>query len=84
MTEKPHSATSPWKRALIVYVALALAAFAFPGALVSWLDDRNDSGWLSAPLAAARGIDAASTAVGVKQLGQALRRRFAAFAGETD
>ena len=82
MINKLHSAANPWKRAAVIYVVLALSVFAFPGGLVQWLDDRNASGWLTAPLAVARGIDSASAAAGVKGLGQALRKRFAAFAGE--
>ena len=47
MTGKPHSAANPFGRAAIIYVVLALAVFAFPGGFVSWLDDRNASGWLT-------------------------------------
>ena len=84
MTDKPHSAANPWTRAAIIYVVLALGVFAFPGGFVSWLDDRNADGWLSAPLALARGVDAASTALGVKQIGQRLRGWFAAAIGGED
>ena len=63
---------------------LALTVFAFPGGMVDWLDERNASGWLSGPLAFARGIDAASAAVGVKGAGQWLRGRFAAAIGDVD
>jgi hypothetical protein len=63
---------------------LALVAFCFPGGLVDWLDERNASGWLSAPLALARGVDAASSALGVKEVGQALRKRFTAIVGNDD
>ncbi len=70
---------------LVVYVILALAVFAFPGGLVEWLDNHNDSGWLSAPLSAMRVVDAASASVGVKAVGQSLRKRFgAAFSGDED
>ncbi len=72
------------RRLATVYAILALAVFAFPGGMVAWLDERNDSGWLAAPLAVARGIDAASGAVGVKQVGEALRKRFAAAIGDDD
>ena len=84
MIDKPHSAANPWVRAAIIYIVLALAVFAFPGGFVSWLDDRNASGWLTAPLAVARGIDRVSAAVGVKGIGQALRKHFATFAGEDE
>jgi len=84
MTDKPHSAANPWTRAAIIYVVLALGVFAFPGGFVSWLDDRNASGWLTAPLALAQAIDKVSAAVGVKGIGQALRKRFATFAGEDE
>ncbi len=83
MIDKPASAASPWTRTAIVYAILALAWFAFPGGMVDWLDERN-SGWLAAPLAIARGVDAASSAVGVKQVGAALRKRFAALVGDDE
>jgi hypothetical protein len=69
---------------LTIYAILALAVFAFPGGMVDWLDEHNQSGALTAPLALARGIDAASSAVGVKAVGAALRKRFAAIVGEGD
>ena len=72
------------RRILATYLILAVAVFVFPGGLVSWLDDRNGSGWLDAPLALMRGIDAASSALGVKQAGQTLRKGFAAAIGEDD
>jgi hypothetical protein len=77
-------AASPWRRILIVYAILATAFFAFPGGVVDWLDERNATGWLDAPLAIARGVDAASAAVGVKAVGESLRKRFAAIVGEDD
>ena len=79
------TAASPLGRRLVAtYLILALAVFAFPGGLVSWLDDHNASGWLDAPLAVMRGVDAASSAVGVKQIGQRLRKRFAAAIGDDE
>jgi hypothetical protein len=72
------------RRIVWIYAALALMAFAFPGGLVSWLDDRNGSGWLDAPLAVMRGVDAVSAAVGVKGIGQGLRKAFAAAVGEDE
>ena len=60
---KPPSSTSPWAWLRVLYAVLALTVFAFPGGMVDWLDERNASGWLSGPLALARGIDAASAAV---------------------
>ena len=83
-SDKPKSSASPWGRAMIIYVVLAAGVFAFPGGMVSWLDDRNESGWLTAPLAVARAVDAASGAVGVKQAGQRLRRAFASWVGADD
>jgi hypothetical protein len=71
-------------RLATIYVILALAVFAFPGGIVDWLDERNDSGWLAAPLAVAHGIDALSGAIGVKRVGEALRKRFAAIIGDSD
>jgi hypothetical protein len=82
--QKPVSAMSPWTWARVLYAVLALTAFCFPGGLVDWLDERNGSGWLDAPLAIARGLDAASAAVGVKQIGQGLRKGFAAMIGDAD
>src|ERR1700722_15093969 len=76
------ASTSPLRRILIIYAILGLVWFAFPGGLVDWLEERNATGWLTAPLALARGIDAASTATGVKAVGQALRKRFAAIIGD--
>jgi hypothetical protein len=80
----PPSPTSPWAWLRVLYAVLALAAFAFPGGLVDWLDERNTDGWLAAPLALARGVDAVSAAVGVKGVGQALRKCFAAVVGDSD
>ncbi len=82
--EKPSSSTSPWAWLRVIYAVLALTVFAFPGGMVDWLDERNASGWLTAPLALARGIDAASAAVGVKGVGEWLRARFAAAIGDAD
>ena len=72
------------RRIVWIYAALALIVFAFPGGLVSWLDDRNTSGWLDAPLAVMRGVDALSEAIGVKPIGQRLRKTFAAAVGEDE
>lgn len=83
-TRRPASATSPWAWVRVVYAILALTAFCFPGGVVDWLDERNASGWLAAPLALARGVDAASTAVGVKGAGQGLRRWFAFVTGDAE
>jgi hypothetical protein len=80
----PASASRPRRRILIIYAILGLAWFAFPGGLVDWLDERNATGWLAAPLALARGIDAASAATGVKKVGQSLRKRFAAIIGDDE
>jgi hypothetical protein len=72
------------RRIVAIYLILALAVFAFPGGLVSWLDDRNGSGWLDAPLGLMRGVDAVSAALGVKAVGQRLRKGFAAAIGEDE
>jgi hypothetical protein len=72
------------RRLVAVYAILAFAIFAFPGGLVSWLDDRDASGWLDAPLAIMRGVDAVSTALGVKGVGRQLRTGFARAAGGED
>jgi hypothetical protein len=81
---KPSSSTSPWAWLRVIYAILALTVFAFPGGMVDWLDERNVTGWLSAPLAVARGVDAVSAAVGVKAVGQWLRAEFAAAIGDAD
>jgi hypothetical protein len=72
------------RRVFVVYAIFVIAVFAFPGGLVSWLDDRNASGWLNAPLAVMRGVDAVSAAVGVKAVGQRLRNGFASAIGEDE
>jgi hypothetical protein len=64
------------RRLVAVYAILGVAAFAFPGGLEGWLDDRNASGWLNAPLGFMHGVDAVSTAVGVKAIGRRLRESF--------
>jgi len=84
MMDKPRTAESSWQRMGVIYIALALGVFAFPGGMVDWLDNHNASGWLNAPLVVTRGIDGVSAAVGVKAVGQALRRQFAKFAGEDE
>ena len=81
MPNKPATLRYAGRRIAVVYAILALAAFAFPGGIVSWLDERNDSGWLAAPLAMARGVESVSGAMGVKGAGQALRKGFAAMIG---
>jgi hypothetical protein len=72
------------RRIVATYAILAIAVFAFPGGLVSWLDDRNGSGLLDAPLAVMRGVDAVSAALGVKAVGQRLRKGFAGAIGEDE
>jgi hypothetical protein len=72
------------RRTLWIYAVFALIIFAFPGGLTSWLDDRNQSGWLTAPLVVMRGVDAVSSATGVKAVGQRLRKGFAAAVGEDE
>jgi hypothetical protein len=72
------------RRLVAVYAILGFAIFAFPGGLTSWLDDRDASGWLNAPLAVMRGVDAASAAVGVKAVGQKLRKGFAHIVGDDE
>jgi len=84
LPQRPASSTSPWSWARVVYAVFALTVFCFPGGLVDWLDERNVSGWPAAPLAIARGVDAASTALGVKAVGQGLRKWFAQAVGDAD
>ena len=87
MTPQQHEmipSAFPWRWAGMLYSVPFLAAFAFPGGLVDWLDDRNASGWLSIPLTVAEGIDIASKAVGVEALGVELRRGFKNIVGEGD
>ncbi len=77
----PRPIANRWVRACVLAGILVAADFAFPGGLVDWLDERNVSGWLSAPLAAARGVDWVSSALRVKQVGQGLRRAFGDWVG---
>lgn len=79
---KPATAASAWGRIAVIYVGLALGALAFPGGLVDWLDERNGDGWFAGPLIIAHALDEVSAALGVKGVGQALRRNFAAWVGE--
>jgi len=72
---------NPWVRFGVVLIILFAGNFAFPGGLVGWLDERNESGWLSAPLAVARGVDAVSSALHVKQVGPGLRKAFGDWVG---
>ncbi len=83
-TTVDFSITPLLRRIFAVYAIFVIAVFAFPGGLVSWLDDRNASGWLSAPLAVMRGVDAVSAALGVKAVGERLRNGFAAAVGEDE
>ena len=69
-------------RLFAVYAILAITVFAFPGGLTDWLDDHNHTGWLDAPLAAMRVVDAASAAVGVKAVGERLRTQFRSAIGD--
>ncbi len=64
-------------RILVVYAILFLAWFAFPGGVIAWMDDHNRSGWLDAPRAFAGALDSASSAIGVKQVGEKLRATLA-------
>ena len=78
----PTAANNIRRWMLTIYAILALAAFAFPAGLRDWLEERNGSGRLWLPLAVARGIEAASQAVGVAQVGQGLRQRFQQLIGD--
>jgi hypothetical protein len=70
------------RRLFAVYAILAITVFLFPGGLTSWLDDRNRSGCLDAPLWVMRGVDAASSAIGVKGVGERLRASFRSVIGD--
>ncbi|HXT08849.1 MAG TPA: hypothetical protein VN715_18170 [Roseiarcus sp.] len=72
------------RRLFAIYAILAITVFAFPGGLTSWLDDRNRTGWLDAPLAAMRAVDAASAAIGVKAVGERLRTQFRSAIGDDE
>ena len=84
MPPGPAKPSSPRRWIIAITAILALTAFAFPAGLRDWLDERNASGWLDAPLAAARQIEAASDAIGLAPIGAALRKRFALLVGEPD
>jgi len=81
----PQAASNTIRRWMVaIYAILALAAFAFPGGLREWLEERNEGGRLWLPLAIARDIEAASQAVGVKQAGEGLRQRFQQMISDKD
>lgn len=83
--ENPDAAEhSPRRWIAVIYAILALTAFAFPGGLTSWLEDRNVNNRLWLPLIVARQVEAASNAVGVGRIGAELRRRFADLIGGDD
>ena len=76
---------SPLLRRLVaVYAILAVGVFVFPGGLESWLDDRNASGWLTAPLAIVRGVGSVSAALGVRTVAERLRKGFAHAVGDDE
>jgi len=77
----PTRVANPWVRACVLFAILIAGAFAFPGGMTDWLDERNASGWLSAPLAVARAVDDVSSALRVKQVGQGLRKAFGDWVG---
>lgn len=79
---QPAVAGRQWRWAATIYAILALAAFAFPGGLREWLEERDSGGRLWLPIAIARQIEAASAAVGVKAVGENLRQRFAGWIGD--
>jgi hypothetical protein len=72
------------RRLFAVYAVLVIAVFAFPGGLTGWLDDRNASRRLDAPLSAMRAVDAVSAAVGLKGVGERLRARFRSAIGNDE
>ena len=72
------------RRLFTVFLILAIIVFAFPGGLKGWLDEYNRSGWLDAPVAVMRAVDAASTALGAKAVGQHLRGTFRKMVGGDD
>ena len=80
-TSQPTRIANPWVRLGVMLGILLAASFAFPGGMTDWLDERNESGWLSAPLAVARGVEIVSSALRVKQVGQGLRRAFGDWVG---
>jgi hypothetical protein len=75
---------SPRRWIAVIYAVLALTAFAFPGGLTSWLEDRNVNNRLWLPLIVARQVEAASNAIGVGRVGVELRRRFSELIGGDD
>jgi hypothetical protein len=78
---KPKTVANPWTRGLVIAAILIAGAFAFPGGMADWLDERNAGGWLNGPLAVARTVESVSGALGVRQAGQGLRHAFAAWVG---
>jgi hypothetical protein len=81
----PRPAASSLRRWMVtIYAILALTEFAFPAGLRDWLEERDAGGRLWLPLAIARQIEAASQAVGVKPIGEELRRRFQQAIGDEE
>jgi hypothetical protein len=78
------AANTRWRWMVAIYSILTLTAFAFPAGLRDWLEERNGGGRLWLPLAIAQQIEAASQAVGVKQVGEDLRRRFQQLIGDKE
>jgi hypothetical protein len=80
----PVAANSLRRWIVTIYAILALTEFAFPAGLRDWLEERDVGGRLWLPLAIARRIEAASQAVGVKPVGEDLRRRFQQLIGNEE
>jgi hypothetical protein len=80
----PVATNRPLRWMIVIYAILALTAFAYPAGLRDWLEERDSGGRLWLPIAIARQIEAASSAVGVKPIGEHLRAWFSRLIGEGD
>lgn len=80
----PVATNRPLRWMIVIYAILALTAFAYPAGLPDWLEERDSGGRLWLPIAIARQIEAASSAVGVKPIGEHLRAWFSRLIGEGD
>jgi hypothetical protein len=75
---KQQAFDSPRDWAVVIYSVLGLAVVCFPGGVLDFLEERNNRGWLSAPVQLMGALDRASAAVGLSEIGAELRSAFAA------
>ncbi len=71
-------ADTPRDWAIVVYSVLGLAVVFFPGGALDFLEERNGGGWLTVPIQAMKAVASVSAAIGFSEVGEDLRRAFAA------